>query len=451
MSYYVELGWKIFSSLSLQGPEDNPLFNIKGASSFIRSFGGNPRAPYAPATLEPTKNFHHALRPLKSMLGVEGKHFTFSIFFDNLQRRLQVTVGLRRYLSCMCASVKVEGFSIDCLAEVSALQDFRSHKGLFQFVSEILAISTAGSARQKKLPELPKVLPAIQIVNEGVQADDTLHRLVEILTRHTIQESNIVESVIQKNKTHSIDSTLVLIDRQGILSYLPPHCSLHQIKGNAQRFRNASSLMEFAFAVKRDLKSGFISADKVRPVINGAKYFIPDSISAQRMWELLVSEFSLAYEIEQATEPSMAPTLDDRGSCSLSSPHVNQIILNQNFSGGQYNIAGQAGAVGPNAKAESNIFTQVNQALVQEAGDLDLPALSMELAKLRTLMRKRATEVEHDQAVAYIGAAEISAKKQDVAGTLENLRRSGRWALDTANKTGFSVAVKAIQTAISLK
>lgn len=450
MSYHVELGWKIFSSLSPQGIEKtrlaNPLFNIKGASSFLRTLGGNPRAPYAPTTLEPTKNFHHALRSSKSELGVEGKQFTFTVFFEQVQQRLQVTVSLRRYLSCICASVKVQAFDVECLATIAGLQDIKSHHGLFKFVSEILAITTTGTASIKKLSAPPKIFPAIQIMNLGSEAEDTLHRLVEILTRHTIEESDIVDSVIQKNKIHRIDKTLVLIDRQGVLSYLPPHCSTNQIEGNIQRFKNASSLMEFACAIKRDLKSDFISGKIIEPIISDAKYFLPDSISAQRMWGLLTSEFSIRHELEQGNELNLTPISENISAHESSSPQPKQVVF-QFISNDQYNVTGQVGAIGPNAQAVNNTFTQVLQ---QAACGLDLPALATELAILRNSMRNQATEIEHDQAVASIGAAESSAKKQDGAGALEHLKSAGKWAFDVATNIGANVAAKAIQTAIDL-
>ena len=75
--------------------------------------------------------------------------------------------------------------------------------------------------------------------------------------------------------------------------------------------------------------------------------------------------------------------------------------------GDQYNVTGQIGAIGPNAKAENNTFNQVMQ---QAASNLDLPALAAELATLRNSMRNQATEIEHDQAVASIGAAERDRK-----------------------------------------
>lgn len=130
----------------------------------------------------------------------------------------------------------------------------------------------------------------------------------------------------------------------------------------------------------------------------------------------------------------------------------NQVFLQQFFSkgvfmGDQYNVTGQVGAIGPNAKAENNTFNQVIQ---QAASNLDLPALAAELATLRSSMRGQATEIEHDQAVASIGAAESAAKKEDGAGVLEHLRSAGKWAFDVATKIGTGVAAKAIQTALDL-
>ena len=450
MSYRVELGWKIFSSLSPEGIEKtrqaNPLFNLKGASSFLRTLGGNPRVPYAPTTLEPTKNFHHALRSSKSELGVEGKKSTFTIFFEQAQQRLQVPVSLRRYLSCICASVKVQAFDVVCLSTIAGLQDIKSHNGLFKFVSEILAITTAGTSSIKKLSAPPKIFPVIQIINLGGEEQDTLHRLVEILTRHTIEVADIVDSVIQKNKVHRIDKTLVLIDRQGVLSYLPPHCSTNQIEGNIQRFKNASSLMEFACAIKRDLKSDFISGKIIEPIIDDAKYFLPDSISAQRMWGLLTSEFSIRDELKQRGELNLTPISENISAHETSFPQPKQIVF-QFVSNDQYNVTGQVGAFGPNSLAVNNRFTQVSQ---QTSCGLDLPTLATELATLRNSMRSQATEIEHDEAVASIGVAENWAKKEDGARALEHLKYAGKWALDVATNIGTNVAAKAIQKAIDL-
>ncbi|MBB2496994.1 hypothetical protein [Aquipseudomonas ullengensis] len=451
MSYHVKLGWKIFASLSPQGAEktarSNPLFNIKGGRSFLRTLGGNPRAPYEPTTVEPTKNFHSALRSSKIELGIEGKQLSFTMPFDQMQQRLQVTIGLRKYFSCICASVKLQEFSVDDLATIFEFQDLKAHKALFGIISEILAVITSGNIAKKKLSGYPKIFPVVQVTDLGVQAGDVLHSLVEILTRHPIDERDVVDSVLEKNKSHKIDSTLVLIDKQGVLSYLPPGCTRYQADGNLQRFQNASSLLEFANAIRQDIRAGLTFESRIDRIVNDAKYFLPDSISSQKMWELLVQELSMQYELEQEGKLHLSPGI----TAALPSQH-NSVLVQQFFSkeismGDKYNVTGQVGAVGPNSRAERNIF---NQVLQQAASTIDLPALALELAMLRNSMREQATEIEHDQAVVSIGAAESAAKQQNGVDALEHLKSAGKWAFDVATTIGATIAAAAIQTAIGL-
>jgi hypothetical protein len=148
VSYHIELGWKIFSNLSLQEVKktdpSSSLFNIRGANSFLRTFGGNAHPPYAPQTIEPTKNFHQALRLSRAKLNIEEKRFPFTLFLKKANRRLLVTINLRRYLSCICASVTVERFCIDALFEAIELQDLTIHQELFEYISNILAIANSG-------------------------------------------------------------------------------------------------------------------------------------------------------------------------------------------------------------------------------------------------------------------------------------------------------------------
>lgn len=312
MPYQVELGWKVFSNLTPHGVENtkfsSPLFNIKGAKSFLRTFGGNPRAPYAPTTLEPTINFHQALRPTRERLGIDGKKLSFKIRLNGATEPLRVNIGIRKYSSYVCASVKVEAFPVTNLRDIFILQNLNSHDDLCDFIFEILAITTAGNTKSKKLATPPKIFPIVQINDLGPRSLDTLHRLAEIVTRHTITKQNIVDSVLTKNNPHQIDETLILIDKQGILSYLPPNCNESQLAGNFQRFNNASALIEFANAINRELRSGCISAEQIDRIIKSPKYFLPDSISAQRMWELLVVEFGIQNELTQKNEDKMTST-----------------------------------------------------------------------------------------------------------------------------------------------
>ena len=65
-------------------------------------------------------------------------------------------------------------------------------------------------------------------------------------------------------------------------------------------------------------------------------------------------------------------------------------------------------------------------------------------------MRKVAVEVEHDLAIASVGAAEIAANNQDGEAALNRLKAAGKWALEMATNVGTTVAVKAIESAMGL-
>jgi len=133
-------------------------------------------------------------------------------------------------------------------------------------------------------------------------------------------------------------------------------------------------------------------------------------------------------------------------------PRDDQMMVQQFFAkeitmGDQYSVTGQVGAIGPNAKAENNVF---NQAWQQAASDIDMKALASELAALRTSMLQRSTEYEHDLAVASIVAAERAVKAQKGAEAIGFLKSAGKWAFDVATTIGASVAAQAIQTAMGL-
>jgi hypothetical protein len=110
--------------------------------------------------------------------------------------------------------------------------------------------------------------------------------------------------------------------------------------------------------------------------------------------------------------------------------------------------AGQAGAMGPNAKAEKMTFIQV---LRDAIGDCSLAELAKELERLRLTMLAEAKNAEQDAAVASVAEAEVAAKSGDAKGVLGHLKNAGRWALDAATSIGTAVAAKAIEKAMGLE
>jgi hypothetical protein len=109
--------------------------------------------------------------------------------------------------------------------------------------------------------------------------------------------------------------------------------------------------------------------------------------------------------------------------------------------------AGQAGAMGPGAKADNMNFVQV---LREAIGGSSLADLANELESLRSAMLVDAKSAEQDAAVSAVADAEAAAKKGDSKGVLSFLKSAGQWGLDVATKIGTTVAGAAIQKSMGL-
>jgi hypothetical protein len=115
--------------------------------------------------------------------------------------------------------------------------------------------------------------------------------------------------------------------------------------------------------------------------------------------------------------------------------------------GDQFNVSGQAGAVGPNAHAHDMTFTQVWNQL---DGKLNLAQLSEELRRLREAMEGDATQPGQKLSTGAVAAAEESARQKDGPKVLEYLKTAGKWALEMAEKIGLDLAKEALKSALGL-
>ncbi len=95
-----------------------------------------------------------------------------------------------------------------------------------------------------------------------------------------------------------------------------------------------------------------------------------------------------------------------------------------------------------------NYENGLNQVLMQNSADL--VKLAGELEKLRTEMRGRAQDAEHDVATGQIAEAEQCAKEGNQKGVVSHLKKAGAWALDIATKVGVDVAAAAIKASLGL-
>jgi hypothetical protein len=168
--------------------------------------------------------------------------------------------------------------------------------------------------------------------------------------------------------------------------------------------------------------------------------------------QVLKSEFDL-YEqdfltaehpdaIERYTQMQVqAGSLDGRYESDTRRQFVEVIM------GDQYNVSGQAGAVGPGAHARDMSFTQVWN---QMESKVDLGKLAEELNRLREAMDHDATEPAQKLAAGAVAAAEQSARQKDGPKALEYLKTAGKWAFSVAEKIGVDLAKEALKGALGM-
>lgn len=110
--------------------------------------------------------------------------------------------------------------------------------------------------------------------------------------------------------------------------------------------------------------------------------------------------------------------------------------------GDSYKV-GQAGAVGPGAKASRMTFTQI-----WDENPADLHELSRELASLADHLRREAKTPEDQETLGTVAAAQMAAEHGDGPKATEYLSRILPAVWDTCGKLGIGVAIRAIAKAL---
>ncbi|QZA98205.1 hypothetical protein K3369_01000 [Pseudomonas mandelii] len=304
MRYSVKLQWRVIVELTPEGMTalngSNLLFNRKGGRGFLRSVGGKIRANYAPVVLEPTDMFHRALSETRDSYKLSGKKFPYTLdnFVHDLATRLNVRFHL--YERTLCLIVLLDEFYVDNSVSLNALQKLESHPRLSELVLKILAIVTTGDRCSASLKTLPKYYPAIRLVSLDADLDDLRSQLVALLTRHPMPLESVVSDVFNKNIPHQVDRSLLLVDKQGVVAYVPFDAG-ETAAGNLQRFGNVTSMLELAAVLRFQLSKGHSLPDDVKRIITSPDDAIPESVSAQRAWMLINKEFLLLSELTHSS------------------------------------------------------------------------------------------------------------------------------------------------------
>lgn len=312
MSYRIKLLWKIVAELSPEGiaavrPETGILFNRKGGRSLLRGLGGNFRSTYAPIVLQPTDVFHQAIDGLRKELGMEGNRFPVHVDLQSTGQRTRLNVSLHLYGTSVCATFSLDEFVVQPETDLARLQDLYAHPNLSVFASRILAITVHGDRHAQGQTKRLKNYPCIRIVAQSDDSASWPNDLVDLVTRHA-GGVRIFDTVIAKNGPHQIDATLLLFDRQGLAGYVPFESSESSAQAHRQRFGNATSIIEYAAMLQKQLKSHQWLPEDVRQSIREPEESVPDSVSARCIWALAVKEFSLQTELKGWESASVRPT-----------------------------------------------------------------------------------------------------------------------------------------------
>lgn len=307
MKYCVRLDWLVITKLphsNIYNSGDNKiLFNPKSGRSFLRGIGGNICSQYSPIVLEPTALFHSSLRKFREELGFTGKRFPYVCNFSLPTISARVNINLHLFDSVLCVRVSINDLKVELENDVlfREIQDLDKHKNIATLVKKIIAIILYGNRDVVPLGTMPKTYPAIRIIPFEMDNLNWKLQMVELVTRHEKLLESVASSVLDKNNAHQVDQSLMLLDKQGIVSYVP-NFAPETAPGNLQRYKNAVSMLEFAAILKVQIESFQSLNKREEHLITNPDEVIPDSVSSQNIWTLINKELKLLTTLQRSNK-----------------------------------------------------------------------------------------------------------------------------------------------------
>ncbi|MCU0126606.1 hypothetical protein N8H41_21735 [Pseudomonas vlassakiae] len=308
----VKLQWLVITELNHYGADSlsklELLFNRKGGRSFLRSIGGHIRTTYAPIVLEPNDIFYSAMSRLQKQVNFSGKKFPYTIndFFEGKTNRLNV--GLHLFGQTLAIRLSLDEFEINESYDLSFFQLLDNHPRIKKIALQLIAIVISGDRHASGNSNLPKSYPAIRLESLQPDPEDWKKWSASLLCRHAAMLDSVLEHVLDKNQAHQVDHSQLLIDKQGIVSYVPFSYPLSS-PGNQQRYSNAYSMLELAAVLKSQLSKAAELPEDAINLITNAEEAIADSVSAQRAWNLICREFKLRIELKNRPQKPAVNTM----------------------------------------------------------------------------------------------------------------------------------------------
>ncbi|KHF12507.1 hypothetical protein PO80_20595 [Vibrio parahaemolyticus] len=294
-NYELSLSWKILIPLSKNTPDyyNSDLFKCISGNSFIRKIGGIEDFSFAPVTLEPTVVFYNSLFKIKNEYSFSGKKFPYK---DKHGNSINFNIRLHKN-KFIVITVSILDFVKSDIKDIKNEQNLKQHIELYNLVKYISGLIVSGDTKNLKPMSSLKVYPCTVVYScEENNAEIPDSVAVEILTRHSDLRGEIVNSVINKNDQHQLNSSNILVDRQGIFSRIP--FSLYKNSEVKKKHFGSSNLFELSIVIYKLLsnKHTILSDGLIKDldkIINHPDLFIINSVTARKTLELLISEFNL--------------------------------------------------------------------------------------------------------------------------------------------------------------
>lgn len=503
----ISIKWKITKVLNsnLLIQKSNLLFNISPNTGLYNQFGISLNHSYVPQVLKPTIIYHQAIKKnllTKLNTRIDDKKYPYSIYVPDLNAKVILNIKIRlfqpNYLSLTVTVSDLPG-SLNATQLIN-YQKLSQHKPIHDIIK--WTIHMVETLNHKDFNSLqPFGYNSTPIVHlEGVcllwafqdHINENISKYIGILIRngnYETMDNKIQKVILEKNKEHNLKDIQerFLIDKQGILYISPTETKIHKQK-KATLFHKSNDLFEIAkvfreylkdypsFRIRNEDLADFFFY-KIRTWIEMPEVVFEHSEAQKNIWKLLIKELELKAFMQSAMKSTTLQIIENKSrvfdqyligwwnendfSLLLSNKIKEEKIqeMEENISNkapntvlmrDQYNI-NQAGAVGPKASAKDMTFNQIWN---ENKNDIDLSVLGKELHKLRTELKKEASEPEpepdHDISIGAIASAESSAREGNGPKTLEYLSKTGKWALDFATKIGIPVATEALKKAIGL-
>lgn len=204
--------------------------------------GGMENFPLCPEVLSPTVAFHDAILKKVRYLGFEGRSFPYKYKSNDVN--IRINLYLDKYIAITLVVKNAIETPIDKIGFNCKLIN---NPELYQLACTVAGLIIDGNLKTFSPRTSIPSLPCSQVEHILAGSESVPNKvLVSALTGHSNSTDNIVSKVVGKNEHHQVNDALTLVDKQGVIQYIPD-TSLNR-KEVTSKFNSCTALFEL-FAV----------------------------------------------------------------------------------------------------------------------------------------------------------------------------------------------------------